>query len=120
VEEEEEVEVEKEVVVEVEEDVEAEEKVGGGEVWRRRWLEVEVLCGCDVVLEVLEGKKRVVTKRKMCHNVSGYDYKRFIVPAVVLCMLDCSSAGVQTADCAAVHGASSALQAAFGARLRVV
>jgi hypothetical protein len=56
----------------------------------------------------------------VCHNVSGYDCKRFNDPAVVICMFDCSSAGVQPADCAAVHGASSALQAAFGPCLRVV
>ena len=37
-----------------------------------------------------------------------------------LMAMDCSSSGRQPADCAAVHGASSALQAAFGARLRVV
>ena len=49
------------------------EKAGGGGGWRWRRLAVEVLCGCDVVLEVLEGKNRVVTMLKMCHNVSGYD-----------------------------------------------
>ena len=37
-----------------------------------------------------------------------------------LMAMDCRSAGVQPADCTAVHGASSALHAAFGARLRVV
>ena len=96
------------------------EKAGGEGGWRWRRLAVEVLCGCDVVLEVLEGKNRVVTMLKMCHNVSGYDCKRFIVPAVIFCIFDCSSAGVQPADCTAVHGASSALHAAFGARLRIV
>ena len=53
------------------------------------------------------------------HSSSSAILHTFNRDVCALMAKDCSPAGVQPADCAAVHGASSALHTAFGARLRL-